>query len=94
MTTIVQVSSWCSGDAPSQYNVRRWTSEWSTRCCGKVYVAKWRIDQPETGALPQNVLIKFHDPRVGRINLNESDEDILKPSPLNLLLQSSLVVKE
>ena len=31
-------------------------------------------DQPETGALPQNVLIKFHDPRVGRINcvyLNE-----------------------
>ena len=37
-----------------------------------------KSDQPETGALPQNILIKFHDPRVGRINrvyLNESDED-------------------
>ena len=36
-------------------------------------------DQPETGALPQNVLIKFHDPRVGRINrvyLNESGQYI------------------
>ena len=32
-------------------------------------------EQPEAGALPQNVLIKFHDPRDRRINsvyLNES----------------------
>ena len=32
-------------------------------------------DQPETGALPQNVLIKFHDPRVGRINRVYLNED-------------------
>ena len=45
---------------------------------GVVVKFTWQSDQPETGALPQNVLIKFHDPRVGRINrvyLNESDED-------------------
>ena len=31
--------------------------------------------QPEIGQLPQNVLVKFHDPRVGRISRVSVEDD-------------------